>query len=121
MANSKMTRADRARFQTARARGAARLRYAAALAGARYDRPSDTVVLTFRGGSSMKIPRDLIPGLERQPTTSLEAMTLSPARNALLWASLDVDVYLPGLIERAFGKRLFASARRWESAKYRRP
>lgn len=110
MANSEPTAADRDRFQAARARGEARAQDASALVDARYDVPADAVVLTFRGGGSMTIPRRVIPGLERQPASALKAVTLSPAGDALLWPSIDADVYVPGLVERAFGNRLFAAA-----------
>jgi hypothetical protein len=33
---------------------------------------------------------------------------VSPAGDTLSWPSLNVDVYIPGLVERAFGTRLFA-------------
>lgn len=104
------TAADRDRFHTARARGEARAQDASALVDARYDRTSDAVFLVFRGGGSMTIPRHAIPGLECQPASALESMTLSPAGDALLWPTIDADVYVPGLVERAFGSRLFAAA-----------
>jgi hypothetical protein len=110
MANSEPTSSDRDRYQAARARGDARAQDASALIDARYDRASDAVFLIFRGGGSMTIPRHVVPGLEHQPASALEAMTLSPAGDALLWPSLDADVYVPGLVERAFGNRLFAAA-----------
>jgi hypothetical protein len=104
------TTADRDRFKAARARGAARAHDASALVDAHYDRTSDAVVLIFRGGGAMTIPRHAIPGLERQPAAALESMTVSPAGDALLWPAIDADVYVPGLVERAFGNRLFAAA-----------
>ena len=104
------TAADRDRFKAARARGEARAQDASALVEAHYDRKSDALRLIFRGGGSMTIPRHAIPGLERQPVSVLEAMTLSPAGDALLWPAIDADVYVPGLVERAFGNRLFAAA-----------
>ena len=58
------------------------------------------------------IPRHAIPGLERQPASVFEAMTLSPAGDALLWPAIDADLYVPGLVERAFGNRLLAAAGR---------
>ena len=58
----------------------------------------------------MTIPRHLIPGLKRQSPAALAAVSLSPAGDALLWPALDADVYVPGLVERAFGNRLFAAA-----------
>jgi hypothetical protein len=110
MAKNEPSATDRERFQAARARGEARAQDASALVDARYDRTTDAVILTFRGGGSMSIPRLVIPGLERQPASVLTAMTLSPAGDALLWPSIDADVYVPGLVERAFGTRLFAAA-----------
>lgn len=104
------TAVDRDRFKAARARGEARAQDASALVDAHYDRKSDAVFLIFRGGGSMTIPRHAIPGLERQPASALEAMTLSPAGDALLWPAIDADVYVPGLVERVFGNRLFAAA-----------
>jgi hypothetical protein len=110
MANKEPTTADRDRFKAARASGEARAQDASSLVDARYDRTSDAVILTFRGGGSMAIPRRVIPGLEHQPASILAALTLSPAGDALLWPSIDADVYVPGLVERAFGNRLFAAA-----------
>jgi hypothetical protein len=86
---------DHDRFQKARARGEALAPDASALVDARYEGTSDSVLLTFRGGGSMTIPRRMIPGLERQPASALETRTLSPAGDALRWPALDVDVYAP--------------------------
>ena len=58
----------------------------------------------------MTIPRRFIPGLEDQPTSALKLVSVSSAGDALLWTSLDADVYVPGLVERAFGHKLFAAA-----------
>ena len=58
----------------------------------------------------MTIPRNAVPGLQRASASHLESIVVSPAGDALSWPSLDVDVYVPGLVERAFGSRLFAAA-----------
>ena len=105
-----VTSADRERYARARARGKARAQDDSALVDARYDADRDRFELTFRGGGAMAIPRRMIPGLERRPAATLAAVRVSPAGDALRWRSLDVDVYLPGLVERAFGTRLFAAA-----------
>jgi hypothetical protein len=110
MAAVKVTTRDRERFARARARGQARVQDPSSVVGARYDADRDTVDLMFRGGGSMIIPRKLIPGLDRAPTSGLETISVSPAGDALSWRSLDVDVYVPGLVERAFGTRLFAAS-----------
>jgi hypothetical protein len=58
----------------------------------------------------MAIPREAVPGLESASATKMETIVISPAGDALSWPSLDVNVYVPGLVERAFGSRLFAAA-----------
>lgn len=105
-----VTAKDRERFAHARTRGEARSQDPSAVVDARYDPERDTVDLTFRSGGSMTIPRQIVPGLERAPESALAAITVSEAGDALSWRSLDVDVYVPGLVERAFGTRLFAAA-----------
>jgi hypothetical protein len=110
MTKNEPTSNDRDRFKAARARGKAHAQDASALVDARFDRASDAVFLFFRSGASMTIPRGVIPGLKEQPASALEAMALSPAGDALLWPALDADVYVPGLVERVFGNRLFAAA-----------
>ena len=110
MASQEPTASDRERFEVARARGQARVEDASAVVDARYDRASDAVRLLFGGGGSMTIPRRFIPGLEGQPASALESVSVSPAGDALVWTSIDADVYVPGLVERAFGHRLFAAA-----------
>jgi hypothetical protein len=58
----------------------------------------------------MLSPRGLVPGLERATAADIAGIALSPAGDALSWPALDLDIYLPGLVERAFGTRLFAAA-----------
>ena len=53
----------------------------------------------------------MIPGLEQASTSKLDAILVSPAGDALSWPSLDVDVHVSGLVERAFGNRLFGIVR----------
>jgi len=110
MASHELSAADRERFRAARARGQARARDASGVIEASYERDADAIRLLFRGGGAMTIPRSLVPGLARQPIPALESITVSPAGDALLWPAIDADVYVPGLVERAFGHRLFAAA-----------
>jgi hypothetical protein len=110
MASVDVTSKDRERFARARELGQARLRDSSAVIGARYDAAQQAVVLQFRGGASMTIPRHTLPDLDRLPESSLAAIVVSPAGDALSWPALGIDVYVPGLVERAFGSRLFAAA-----------
>lgn len=110
MPAAKVTARDRERLARARALGQARSQDPSAVVDARYDAERDAVDLTFRSGGSMTIPRQIIPGLDHSPASALGLISISPAGDALAWRSLDVDVYVPGLVERAFGTHLFAAA-----------
>jgi hypothetical protein len=110
MATNKISAKDRERYAHARARGKARAEDPSAVVGARYDSIADAIDLRFGAGGSMSIPRRLVPGLERASETKIESIVVSPAGDALSWPSLDVDVYVPGLVERAFGTRLLAAS-----------
>ena|SRR5438045_2264107 len=105
-----VTARDRERLARARALGQARSQDPSGVVDARYDAERDAVDLTFRSGGSMAIPRQIIPGLEQAPVSALGSIDISPAGDALAWRSLDVDVFVPGLVKRAFGTRLFARA-----------
>jgi hypothetical protein len=110
MPAAKVTAKDRERFDRARARGEARAQDPSAIVEARYDAERDAIDLGFRSGGVMTIPRQVVPGLDAVPASALDAISISPAGDALSWPSLDVDVSVPGLVERAFGTRLFARA-----------
>jgi len=110
MANTELTAKDRERFERARARGVRRARDSSALVGARYNARRDTLELTFRRGGAMVIPRTLVPGLGRVTAADLGTPVVSPAGDAVSWPALDLDVYVPGLVARAFGTQLFAAA-----------
>jgi Protein of unknown function (DUF2442) len=106
----KITAKDRERFARARARGEARAQDPSAIVAARYDAARDAIDLGFRSGGVISIPRQVVPGLDAISTAALGTINVSPGGDALSWPSLDVDVYVPGLVERAFGTRLFAQA-----------
>ena len=110
MATSEIAAKARERYAQARAAGKARAEDASAVVSARYDSDADAIDLRFGGGGSMSIPRRLVQGLERASETKIQSIVVSPAGDALSWPSLDIDVYVPGLVERAFGARLFAAA-----------
>ena len=110
MAETDVTAKDRERYARARTRGEARAHDPSAVVEARYDPDGDVIDLKFGGGGSMAIPRTAVPGLQRASAFGLGSILVSPAGDALFWPALDVDVYVPGLVERAFGSRLFAAA-----------
>lgn len=112
MRTTAVTRNDRKRYARARARGRGGTHDASAVVDARYDKSRDRVDLMFGGGSAMSIPRNMIPGLERASRSKRDAILVSPAGDALSWPSLDVDVHVPGLVQRVFGRRLLAATTR---------
>ncbi len=110
MATNEVTVNDRERYAQARARGKARLEDPSAVVDVSYDSDTDAIELRFGGGGSMSIPRRIVPDLKGASKSKMESIVVSPAGDALSWPSLDVDVYVPGLVERAFGTRLFAAS-----------
>jgi hypothetical protein len=110
MATTEITAKDRERYAQARARGQARAEDPSSVVDARYDTDADAIELKFSGGGSMSIPRRIVPGLERASESKVETIVVSRAGDALSWPLLNVDVYVPGLVERAFGTRLFAAS-----------
>jgi len=110
MPAANLTSKDRERFARARARGQTRAQDPSAVVEAQYDPTRDAIDLRFRSGGSMTIPRKIIAGLEDVSASALGEISVSPAGDALSWRSLNIDVYVPGLVERAFGTQLFARA-----------
>lgn len=110
MARIQLTDDDRERYARARAAGMARALNPSAVRDARYDPVRDAIELTFRAGGVMVIPRAFVQGLARASPRTCAALALSPAGDALSWRAKDLDVYIPGLVELAFGTQLFASA-----------
>ena len=110
MPAAKLTAKDRERFARARARGAARAADPSAVVDARYGAARDAIDVEFRSGAVITIPRHVVPSLGAVSPLALSGISVSPAGDALSWPLLDVDVYIPGLVERACGTRLFARA-----------
>ena len=110
MAASSPTSEDRERYTRARESGEREARDPSAVTAARYERGRDAIALEFASGAIMRIPRGLISELDGAAAVNLESVTVSPAGDALSWRALDVDLYVPGLVERAFGTRVFAAS-----------
>ncbi len=110
MAGKGVTAEDQKRYARARAIGEREAQDHSAVVGACYVPHRDALELEFVGGGTMTIPRRAIQELDNVPASALRAVTLSPAGDAISWRTLDVDIYVPGLVERAFGTRIFAAA-----------
>ena len=70
---------------------------------ARYDRSRDCIIVVFRDGKSLTVPRVTLPELRAAKLDQLEDVRLTG--DALRWEGLDVDVSVPALIGDWLGPR----------------
>jgi hypothetical protein len=63
----------------------------------------DSIVITLEGGCELAFPVALVEGLADAPRSKLTKIKISPNGLGLHWPLLDADLYVPGLIEGAFG------------------
>src|ERR1700726_1293431 len=84
MPNADVTASDRERFARARARGQQREQDPSAVVEAQYDATRDAIDLRFRGGGSMSIPRQIVPGLGDVPASALESISVSLAEDGAI-------------------------------------
>jgi len=61
------------------------------------------IVITLEGGCEFAFPVALAEGLADAPRSKLRKIKISPNGLGLHWPLLDADLYVPGLIEGAFG------------------
>ena len=92
-------------FKAANARGAAAVARGPIAQAARYDSRRGLIVITLEGGCEFAFPVALAEGLADAPRSKLRKIKISPNGLGLHWPLLDADLYVPGLIEGAFGSR----------------
>ncbi len=93
-------------------RKAADLRAAVPTAvAARYDRRLGRVVIRLSSGLDVAFsPRDA-QGLEKATAAQLREIEISPSGVGIYFPRLDVDIYLPGLLQGFLGSRAWMAAR----------
>ena len=72
---------------------------------AEYRIEEDLVSLCFADGVRVSIPRKQLQGLERANRTQLSKIEIVGNGTGLHWPLLDVDHYVPGLLEHRFGTK----------------
>jgi hypothetical protein len=92
-------------FKAANARGAAAVSRGPIARAVRYDSRRGLIVITLEGGCEFSFPVALAEGLAEAPRSKLAKMKITPNGLGLHWPLLDADLYVPGLIEGAFGSR----------------
>src|SRR5947209_823144 len=110
MATEQLTARDRERYARARAEGLAQHQEPTAVVDATYEPRERALRITFRSGGGMLIPIGKVSELTGKSPANLATIEISPLGDGLSWPTLDVDIYVPGLVEDVFGARLFAAA-----------
>ncbi|CDN55349.1 Hypothetical protein RG1141_CH30130 [Neorhizobium galegae bv. officinalis bv. officinalis str. HAMBI 1141] len=77
---------------------------------ARYDRRSSRVVIGLNTDVQVAIPTEKIEGLSEASPDELSGIEISPTGLGLHWPKLDVDVYVPGLLQGIFGSKRWMAA-----------
>src|SRR5271168_2231134 len=90
-------------FKAANARGTAAVSRGPIARAVRYDSRRGLIVITLDGGCEFSFPVSLAEGLADAPRSKLAKVKISPNGLGLHWPLLDADLYVPGLIEGAFG------------------
>ena len=95
----------REQFKAANTRGAAVIVRGPVARAARYDARRALIVISLEGGCEFSFPTALAEGLADAPRSKLVKIEISPNGLGLHWPKLDADLYVPALIEGAFGSR----------------
>ena len=70
-----------------------------------YEAKQDLVSLSFADGLKVLIPRKQLQGLERANQSQVSKIEIVGNGTGLHWPLLDIDHYVPGLIEHRFGTK----------------
>lgn len=70
---------------------------------AEYERKADLISLYLDDGIRVSIPRTKLQGLEKAEAGKLAKIEILGRGTGLHWPLLDVDHYVPGLLNRVFG------------------
>lgn len=97
-------------FEHAEARMAA-LREAGYAVSTRYDRRTGRVIVNLNTGIQLAFPARLAEGLANASPEDLAEIEISPAGLGLSWPRLDVDLYVPALLQGVFGTKNWMAAR----------
>jgi Protein of unknown function (DUF2442) len=95
----------REQFKAANKRGAVAIARGPVARAARYDARRALIVISLEGGCEFSFPTALAEGLADAPRSKLGKIEISPNGLGLHWPQLDADLYVPALIEGAFGSR----------------
>lgn len=87
---------------------------------ARYDSRTGNLVLNLHNGEEVDISASLLEGLRGQGADALAEVEVTPGGLGLYWPTLDVDLYVPGLLDGVFGTKRWMNSlfgEDWSQAK----
>lgn len=94
-----------AELEAANRRGAKTLAESPRVRSACYDGERQAVVIAFVNGCTFTVPVACVQGLAAAAAEQLAAIVVSAGGLALYWPLLDVDLYVPALLNGVFGTR----------------
>jgi len=83
----------------------AELRAAGHAVAARFDRRRSRIVVELNTGVEIAFPTVLAEGLAGAMPDELAEIEISPSGLGLHWPKIDADIYVPGLLQGAFGSK----------------
>jgi hypothetical protein len=90
-------------LEAATRRGAERAEWEPRASSAAFDAGAGALVIRMSTGVEVRVPMSRIEELKGATAGQLAQVELRPRGAALSWPSLDVDIYLPGLLADALG------------------
>jgi hypothetical protein len=98
-------------MKRAQKRGADLLREGPVASFARYDLARGKVVVDLRSGLEIAFAPQDAQGLENATLAELETVEITSSGLGLYFPALDVDLYVPGLLQGIFGSKSWTAAR----------
>ena len=79
--------------------------------GARYNPKLSRIVLSLSSGLDITFPPQCAEGLDRASSAELKEIEISPSGLGIYFPKLNVDLYVPALLEGSLGSRKWMAAR----------
>jgi hypothetical protein len=98
-------------FEAAKRRGAERLAKYPAAIEAKYDRRIGRVYVVLKTGLAIAFNSHEVQGLEHAKPEDMSEIEISPSGHGLHFPKLDVDIYLPSLMDGYFGTKAWMAQR----------
>jgi len=102
---------NREEFEQASRRGTLRRETGPIARAARYDRRRGRLIVSLDDGLELTFPAGATQGLAGAAASDLAVIEITPTGLGLHWPRLDVDLYLPGLLQGALGSERWMAMR----------